>query len=119
MKTTTLLVSLLLASPAFANDVDPFGFEKEHFVSSKARAEVRAELQVARATGQLPVGELGVRFIDTPSTISRAQVTAETQAAARLGLLRYGEIGPVQATTEQQEQIKQAGLRAIGAAAAD
>lgn len=110
------LVASLLLAPAFAhaNDVDPFGFEKEHFIASKSRAEVVADLKAAQAAGQLPVpGEIGVRFADAPSIKSRAQVVAETRAAARLGLLGgYGELGPRQATAEQERQIELAGMRA-------
>jgi hypothetical protein len=116
MKRTVVLAALLLvAASAFANDVDPFGFEKEHFQSSKSRGEVKAELEDAQAIGQLPVfGEIGVKPVEIASTKSRAQVVAETREAARLGLLGgYGELGPKRATVEQEQQIKFAGGRAI------
>src|SRR5512134_159357 len=77
MKTVTLLAALLVSSGVFANDIDPNGFEKQHFASSASRAEVIADLKVAQQQGQLPVGELGVKVIETPSTKSRAQVVAE------------------------------------------
>lgn len=103
----------LAVTSALANDVDPFGFEKEHFITSKTRAEVVAELQAAQARGELPVaGEIGVRFADAPSTKTRAQVVAETLEAARLGVLTYGEEGPPILTAEQAHQIEMAGLRA-------
>lgn len=116
MKAKVLFLALLAAAPAFANDVDPFGFEKEHGVGTATRAEVRAEFDQARAAGQLPVyGEIGVRFVDAPSQKTRAQVVAETREAGRLGLLQSrGELGPVIATPEQQRQIELAGLRVIG-----
>ena len=112
---TAVFVSLVLSTAVRADDVDPFGFEKEHFNSSKSRAEVIADLKAAQAAGQLPVfGELGVRFADAPSVKSRAQVVAETREAARLGLLSgYGELGPKQATPEQEKQIELAGIRAV------
>ena len=119
MKSIFVLAALVVSTSTFANDVDPFGFEKEHFIFSKTRAEVAADLKVAQATGQLPIGELGVKPIEIKSTKSRAQVVAETHEAARLGLLGgYGELGPKQATAEQEQQIKLAGLHAIGQTAA-
>jgi hypothetical protein len=96
MKRTAVLAALLLAaSAAFANDVDPNGFEKEHAQFSKARAEVVADLKAAQAAGELPVGELGVKPAVIVSTKSRAEVAADTREAARRGLLSgYGELGP-------------------------
>jgi len=118
MNRKVLLIALLAAAPAFANDVDPNGFEKEHFITSRTRADVQAELRQAQKAGELPVGEIGVRFVDTPSHKTRAQVVAETLEARRLGLLENrGELGPVLATPEQERQIELAGLRAIGVAA--
>lgn len=71
-------------------------------------------LKAAQAAGQLPIpGELGVRFVDAPSTKPRAQVVAETLEAARLGLLTYGELGPKQPTAAQERQIEMAGRRAL------
>jgi hypothetical protein len=115
MKSTLVLAALLVAHSAFANDIDPFGFEKEHFQSAKSRAEVSADLKAAQVAGQLPAyGEGGLRPIDEKSVKTRAQVAAETREAARLGLLRsYGEAGPTQATAEQEHQIELAGLRAL------
>ena len=115
MKRMLILATLLVATSAFANDVDPFGFEKEHFQFSKSRAEVKADLKEAQAKGELPVfGEIGVKPVEVASTKSRAQVVAETREAARLGLLGgYGELGPKVATAAQEEQIQLAGLRAV------
>jgi len=119
MNRKVLLIALLAAAPAFANDVDPNGFEKEHFVTSRTRAQVQAEFKQAQKAGELPVaGEIGVRFVDAPSRKTRAQVVAETLEARRLGLLENrGELGPVLATPEQERQIELAGLRAIGVTA--
>ena len=109
-----VIASLLFSTAVRADDVDPFGFEKEHFISSKSRAEVVADLKGAQAAGQLPVrGEIGVRFVDAPSTKPRAQVVAETLEAKRLGLLTYGELGPMPATPAQEQQIQMAGMRAV------
>jgi hypothetical protein len=114
-----LLIALLAAAPAFANDVDPFGFEKEHFTGTHTRAEVAADLKRAQQAGEMPVaGEIGVKFLDAPSRKTRAQVVAETLEAGRLGLLvNRGELGPVMATPAQERQIELAGLHAIGVAA--
>ena len=84
-----IAATLLVSSTAFANDVDPNGFEKQHFISSATRAEVKADLKVAQQQGQLPVGELGVKVVDAPSTKTRAQVAAE----ARTSVHSYGELG--------------------------
>jgi len=115
MKSALVLAALLAASSAFANDIDPFGFEKEHFETSKSRAEVTMDLQTARSAGQLlKFGDVGFQPAETPSIKTRAQVAAETREAARLGLLGgYGEAGPKQATAAQEHQIELAGLRAL------
>jgi hypothetical protein len=110
---------LSLSTSVFANDVDPFGFDREAFVSTRSRAEVVAELKAAKAAGELPVfGDIGVQVADEPSFKPRAQVVAETLEAARLGLLSYGETGPKQATPAQERQIQMAGLRALARLAA-
>lgn len=109
-----VFAALAFSTAVRANDVDPFGFEKEHFISSKSRAEVVADLKAAQVAGQLPIpGELGVRVADVPSIKPRAQVVAETLEAQRLGLLTYGEVGPRQATPAEERQIEMAGLQAV------
>lgn len=118
MKRVLILASLLVSTSAFAHDVDPFGFEKQHFSASASRADVAADLKVAQQEGWLPVGELGVKPLEFASSKSRAQVAAETREAARLGLLRYTILGPVQATADQEQQITLAGLRATTHSAA-
>jgi hypothetical protein len=58
----------------FANDIDPFGLEKDHFMSDRSRAQVVAALKQAQIAGELPVaGNVGVKFVDTPSRKTRAQ----------------------------------------------
>jgi hypothetical protein len=89
MKTVLAFAAVLVSTAAFAGDVDPNGFEKQHFITSASRAEVAADLKVAQQQGQLPVGELGVKAISEPSTKSRAQVAAEARTFAR----SYGELG--------------------------
>ena len=92
MKSVIVLASLLISTSVFANDVDPNGFEQQHFTSTKSRAEVVADLKAAQAAGQLPVGELGVKFVDAASTKSRAEVAAETRQAPRRS---YGEVATI------------------------
>ena len=119
LTSTFALASLLISARVLANDVDPFGFEREHFFSSKSRAEVVADLRAAQAAGQVPVpGELGVKFVDAPSIKPRAQVVAETLEARRLGLITYGELGPKQPTPAQERQIEMAGKQALERTAA-
>jgi len=89
MKRVLILASLLVSSSVFAHDVDPFGFEKQHFVSSASRSEVVADLKLAQQQGQLPIGELGVKPISEPSSKTRAEVAAEARTTAH----SYGELG--------------------------
>src|SRR5262245_37134774 len=107
------LASLLAGATAFANDIDPLGFEKQHFISSKSRADVVSDLNDAQATGQLlHPGEAGLQFVDAPSVAPRAQVVAETLEAKRLGLITYGELPAKEATPAQARQIETAGMKA-------
>jgi len=117
MKRFILFASMLASTSVFAHDVDPFGLEKDHFASSMERADVETQANRPQAQFGIRIDDAG-RSITTPSTVLRAQVAAETRAAARLGLLRHDALGPAQATVEQERQIKQAGLRAIGQIAA-
>ena len=60
-----MLIALLAAAPALANDIDPFGLEKDHFMSDRSRAQVVAEFKQAQTAGELPVaGEVGAKFVD-------------------------------------------------------
>ena len=116
MKRVLILASLLVSTSVFANDVDPNGFEKQHFGSSMTRAEFLANAAAAKSAPSIRIDDQG-RAITSPSVKSRAQVAAETQEAQRLGLLRYGEVAPIEPTAEQEEQINLAGQRAAGHAA--
>ena len=117
MKQYILLASLVVSTSVFANDVDPMGFEKEHFNSSMSREEAVASSK-AKSAPSIRIDDQG-RAITAPSVLPRAQVAAETREAARMGLIRHGELGPVQATVEQEAQIKHVGLRSIGSAASE
>ena len=92
MKTLVIAAALAFSGAAFANDVDPNGFEKQHFVTSASRAAVVADLKQAQAQGLLPTGELGVKVAPQGSTKSRAEVAAE----ARNTTHRYGEVAEIE-----------------------
>jgi len=83
----TLAAALLVSTAALANDIDPNGFEKEHFISSASRAEVVADLKLAQQGGELSLGEQGMKPVAEPSTKTRAQVGAEARTSKRV----YGE----------------------------
>lgn len=96
MKTILTAIALTLASAgAFAQEATIFN---DHFVSQKSRAEVRAEVQSALASGeQIRSGEASyVAAAPAPvSILTRAQVHAEVMAALSRGeSLRYGEAPP-------------------------
>jgi hypothetical protein len=91
MNTIVIVASLLVSGAAYANDVDPNGFEKQHFITSASRADVVADLKVAQQQGLLPVGEVGTKVIAEPSTKSRAQVAAEARNVSHV----YGEVADV------------------------
>ena len=92
MKNLLILASLLVASNVYANDVDPNGFEKQHFISSASRAEVVADLKIAQQQGQLPTGELGVKATEIKSVKSRAEVAMEARNSVHV----YGEIASIE-----------------------
>jgi hypothetical protein len=82
--------------------------------SSKTRAEVQAVAIAARDAGQLGNQESPDLVVATGMDKTRAQVVAETAEARRLGLLDVSDSEfPKIATTEQAEQVRQAGLRAV------
>jgi len=116
MNKLVLLASLVAASSAFANDVDPFGFEQEQSVGTLTRAEA-----IARSNAPNPhrmyIDDQG-RLHTAPSVKSREQVRGETLAAARMGLTQYSVLGPVEPTAEQQREIELAGQRAVARSAA-
>jgi len=117
MKSIIVIAALLASGSVLASDVDPAGFEKEHFNSSLSRADAVALSKRASAPS-IRIDDQG-RAIVAPSTLPRAQVAAETREAQRLGLIRYGEMGSIQPTAEQEQQIKVAGQRAVGSAVSE
>lgn len=89
---TVIAVTALLAaigSSAFADDriVGDAGTNwQDHITSTKTRAEVRAELEQARAQGLLSVGEdphYPRQPVATTGSRSRAEVRAEAAEAAK------------------------------------
>lgn len=113
MQRLILAALMVAAAPAFANDVDPFGFEKE---AKSPGVLMRADVTTAMKQKQvvtMRIDDQG-RLITTPSVMSRAQVAAEAAAASRLGLNRYGEMQPIQGTPAQEQAIQLAGQRALG-----
>jgi Domain of unknown function (DUF4148) len=84
--------------------------------ASRTRAEVRDEFVQAQRQGLVPRNEAQEQRLwqaRTPSVLSRQQVAAEALEARRLGLLDHGDGPAPQATPQQAEQIRLAGLRAI------
>jgi hypothetical protein len=117
MKTRTMIVAAfaaLAAAGAFAQEGTQ-DFQPSSIASTKSRAEVKAELAQAQRQGGLSAWYNEAATAPQPaSTLSRAQVIAETREAARLGLLQHTDAYVPVATPQQLEQIRQAGLRAIG-----
>ena len=92
MRIIVLLATALATAHAFANDVDPFGFEQEHQrASTLSRAEVLARLRSPDAA-TIDIDDQG-RIVAAPSTRSRAEVAAEARAYAQQDH-RFGEVGP-------------------------
>ena len=90
------------------------GNEVFNFSSQLSRAEVQADAAQANRAGLIARGEAQpTQATVVAGELSRAQVRAEAAEANRLGLIARGEILPV-ATPGQIEQIRLAGLRAVG-----
>jgi Domain of unknown function (DUF4148) len=126
MKSATPLMLATLAVASIGAFVSPAALANggEHatmpdystFVSTKTRAEVRAEAIAARQAGLIAYDDRGLppdleRFV---STKTRAQVIAELRETQRLGLMpARGEASePVVPTAEQLRLIAEAGERA-------
>jgi hypothetical protein len=90
--------------------------EIDGFVSTKTRAEVRAETQIAVARGLVARSEADfdrLAQVAPSSMLSRAQVLAEAAEARRLGLIAHGDLAAPEATPEQLERIRLAGQRVL------
>ncbi|MBN9371937.1 MAG: hypothetical protein ABS53_09535 [Hydrogenophaga sp. SCN 70-13] len=109
-----LSIALALGAGAAFAEGPIEGNEVFNFQSTLSRAEVQAQAVQANRAGLVARGEIvPVQETVADSGLSRAQVRAETIEARRLGLIASGEILPV-ATPAQVEQIRTAGLRAVG-----
>lgn len=79
------------------------------------RAEVRAQAIAARDAGHFDNMDTQPLIVPAGFEKTRAQVLAELNEAQRLGLVNVPDSEyPVIATPQQAEQVRQAGLRAIG-----
>lgn len=110
----TAVIAIVCATTTPAQEASPAP-EFDSFASTKTRAEVIAATQEAARRGLIPRNEADTQRLVTQgfkSTKSRAQVRAETLEAVRLGLVQHGEAGAPEATPQQVEQIRMAGLRA-------
>jgi len=90
MKRSILLLALFASSAVFANDVDPFGFEKQTSVGGKTFAEVRAETLAAKQDGEIQYGEVIVAQ-SQPGSRSRQEVKNELNQARAAGDIHYGD----------------------------
>ncbi|MEF7614412.1 DUF4148 domain-containing protein [Aquincola sp. MAHUQ-54] len=102
MNTKSLIAASVLAllgsGAAFAQvngDTGGYDVPELHAPSTKTRAEVIAELQAARANGELRIGAEGETYVPNTkfvSTKSRAEVRAEVVKALQAGeRLSYGD----------------------------
>jgi hypothetical protein len=84
-------------------------------VSTLTRVEVQAQAIAARDAGHFDHMDTQPLVLPTGHAKTRMQVVAETTEARRLGLLDVSDHEfPKIASPEQAEQVRQAGLRAIG-----
>jgi hypothetical protein len=108
---SVVAVSLAFVSlAAFAGGPNEIPSWFSHPQSTLTRAQVTAELERARARGEL-VQDEGYRFKSESSSRSRKEVMAELREAQRLGLTGGGD-GGVFGTPEQEAQIAKAGAAA-------
>jgi hypothetical protein len=119
MNTTRKLLAvsaafLLGSGAAFAQEAASDNWTK---INTSATYEtVRAEAQAAQKAGNVAHGE-ATRHGVIPaqmSPASRAQVQAEAREALRLGLVAKGEGPAREATAQELQAVKTAGLRAAG-----
>lgn len=110
MRNLIFLAAALAATPALANDVDPFGFEREHRTAGTlTRAEVQALVRTP-APLSLAIDDQG-RVVTTPSTRPRAEVAEDARAYVREGH-RFGELGAGSLAAEGTAPLRMADKRA-------
>jgi hypothetical protein len=105
------LIALAGAGSAFAQEGTQ-EFTNIQSLSTKSRAEVKAELFAAQRAGEVFYGEASPGPV-ARSTLTRTQVQAEAREAQRLGLTPFGEEQARAATPADLESIRIAGQRAI------
>ena len=118
MKFTTRLitVTVLATLGAAAMAVEAEQSSTWMTPSTKSRAEVQADMLAAKREGKLLQDEYSFTVVPSAgSKLTRAQVAAEAREAMRLGLIPVYEGQDRVATAAENEQIRQAGLRAINA----
>jgi Domain of unknown function (DUF4148) len=115
--TTRLITATVLASlGATAMAIEAEQASTWMTPSVKSRAEVKAETVAAMRDGSLSRNESSYTVVPgSGSSLTRAQVMAEAREAMRLGLIPVHEGYSRVATPAENEQIRQAGLRAINA----
>lgn len=82
MKMIAAATVFVATGSAFAQQTSEY-VQFNDFVSTKTRAEVRAELEQAYAEGQFARNSEFVEFVNVPSTRSRAEVRNEALQAAK------------------------------------
>jgi Domain of unknown function (DUF4148) len=93
MNRKVLFALMFAASSVYANDIDPNGFDKQPFASTKSRVDVAAEGAQAMRLGEIPRGEADAPTAPTHSTKVRSEVKADVVLARARGELIYGEAG--------------------------
>lgn len=111
---TALLVSFAGVGSAFAQEATQ-DFPPSSMLSTKSRAEVRAEFQEAQRAGTLQTRNYSDASAapQASSSLTRTQVTAEAREALRLGATDTNEAEVRVATPVQQQLIRAAGVRAL------
>ena len=87
MKTVLAFAAVLVSTAAFAGDVDPNGFEKQHFVTSASRAEIAAPTESAKPA-------------ETPTAATASARVSAATAALGVGWERQGQ-GQEQAASKR------------------
>ncbi|WP_374583454.1 DUF4148 domain-containing protein [Pseudoduganella sp.] len=87
----TVIAALALSTTAYAAPNSGEGYQADSsFVSTKTRAEVKAETVAALRRGEILHGEEYPRSVTLPgSAKTRAEVKAELAAALRQGEIRH------------------------------
>lgn len=88
----TLAAFITLAAAGSAARADDITIVNDSFMSTKSRAEVRAEVIAARAQGLLEVSEVDLSPTmpaKRDSTLTRDQVSAEVGPAARALIMQW------------------------------